>query len=159
MSDIKQVIVVRKDLNMRKGKMSAMSAHASMKVFFDKMIPFSTENDIYKNLYHCNFTPEMVDWMNGIFKKIVVSCDSEEELLYLYERAKDKRIPSAIIEDNGLTEFNCAHCKSRNSCEHYKKTFITSNSKCDKIKVYTAIAIGPDKSEVIDDITKDLKLL
>lgn len=55
--------------------------------------------------------------------------------------------------------FTCAHCKSRNSCEHYKKTFTTSNSKCGKLKVYTAIAIGPDKSEVIDDITKDLKLL
>ena len=31
----KQVIVMRKDLNMRKGKMIAQGAHASMKVFFD----------------------------------------------------------------------------------------------------------------------------
>ena len=159
MSDIKQVIVIRKDLNMRKGKMCAMASHASMKVFFDRLVIFKEGEFLtYEKLSH-SFTPEMVDWMNGIFKKIVVSCDSEEELLSLYERAKDKRIPSAIIEDNGLTEFSCDHCKFRNSCEHYKKTFTTSNSKCDKIKVYTAIAIGPDKSEVIDDITKDLKLL
>jgi peptidyl-tRNA hydrolase len=154
---------------MRKGKMCAMASHASMKVFFDRLTIFKEDEFLtYTQLYDSygalniishSFTPEMVDWMNGIFKKIVVSCDSEEELLYLYERAKDKRIPSAIIEDNGLTEFNCAHCKSRNSCEHYKKTFTISNSKCDKMKVYTAIAIGPDKSEVIDDITKDLKLL
>lgn len=32
---VKQVIVIRKDLNMRKGKMIAQGAHASMKVFFD----------------------------------------------------------------------------------------------------------------------------
>ena len=31
----KQVIVVRKDLNMRKGKMISQGSHASMKVFFD----------------------------------------------------------------------------------------------------------------------------
>ena len=32
----KQVIVVRKDLNMRKGKMCAQVAHASMKVLLDR---------------------------------------------------------------------------------------------------------------------------
>ena len=38
MSDkIKQVIVMRTDLHMRKGKMIAQGAHASMKVFFDQM--------------------------------------------------------------------------------------------------------------------------
>lgn len=35
----KQVIIIRKDLNMRKGKMIAQGAHASMKVFFDLMSP------------------------------------------------------------------------------------------------------------------------
>ena len=32
---IKQVIVIRKNLNMRKGKMCAQAAHASMKVIID----------------------------------------------------------------------------------------------------------------------------
>lgn len=31
---IKQVLVVRKDLNMRKGKMCAQAAHGAMKSFF-----------------------------------------------------------------------------------------------------------------------------
>lgn len=34
--DAKQVIVMRKDLNMRKGKMIAQGAHASLKVFLDR---------------------------------------------------------------------------------------------------------------------------
>jgi peptidyl-tRNA hydrolase len=34
MYSTKQVIVIRTDLNMRKGKMCAQAAHASMKVFF-----------------------------------------------------------------------------------------------------------------------------
>ena len=34
---IKQVIVVRKDLNMRKGKMCAQVAHASLKIFLDRI--------------------------------------------------------------------------------------------------------------------------
>jgi PTH2 family peptidyl-tRNA hydrolase len=33
----KQVIIIRKDLNMRKGKMIAQGAHASMKAIFDLM--------------------------------------------------------------------------------------------------------------------------
>ena len=33
----KQVIIIRKDLNMRKGKMIAQGAHASMKVISDMM--------------------------------------------------------------------------------------------------------------------------
>jgi len=37
---VKQVIVVRKDLNMRKGKIAAQASHASLKVFFDRMKSF-----------------------------------------------------------------------------------------------------------------------
>ena len=33
---VKQVIIFRRDLNMRKGKIAAQVAHASMKVFFDR---------------------------------------------------------------------------------------------------------------------------
>ncbi len=42
MNNIKQVLVIRKDLNMSPGKLAAQVAHASMKVFFDRM---STERN------------------------------------------------------------------------------------------------------------------
>lgn len=35
MEKVKQVIVMRKDLNMRKGKMISQGSHASLKVFLD----------------------------------------------------------------------------------------------------------------------------
>jgi peptidyl-tRNA hydrolase, PTH2 family len=129
MNDIKQVIVWRKDLQVRLGKKMAQSAHASMKVFFDRMEP----SILAMKNYYCYFTEEMVAWMNGDFKKIVVGIDSLEELLKLYEQAKEEKIPCAMIEDLGLTEF--------------------------KEPTITCVAIGPDMSDKIDKITGRLKLL
>jgi PTH2 family peptidyl-tRNA hydrolase len=77
----KQVIIIRKDLNMRKGKMIAQGAHASMKVISDMMqqsgVWFSGDhNDFIKE----NKLTVVVDsplnkWLNGIFKKIVVGAE------------------------------------------------------------------------------------
>ena len=76
----------------------------------------------------------MYKWMTGIFKKVVVSVDSLEELTNAYEAAKQAGIPCSIIEDCGLTEFGG------------KPTV-------------TAIAIGPDNSDKIDEITGKFNLL
>ena len=129
---IKQVIVIRKDLNMRKGKMVSQGAHASMKVFFDRMNKKNTMSQLVS--YEFVATKQMIDWIDGNFKKIVVSVDSEIELLNYQFLAEEAGIPNALIEDNGLTEFN-------------------------GVKTKTALAIGPDDSEKIDAITKNLKLL
>lgn len=140
---VKQVIVVRKDLNMRKGKMIAQSCHASMKIFFDRMTKHYTlpnswgpEEKDYTGIHYEleNVTPEMEEWIDGIFTKIVVSIDSLDELLEVKEKAEDAGLPVALIEDNGLTEFK-------------------------GVKTTTCIAIGPADSELIDLITGGLKLL
>ena len=98
--ETKQVIIIRKDLNMRKGKMAAQSAHASMKVFFDLM-----EHDL-KHYYILKLNEPMVKWFNGRFTKIVLGVDSESELLDLYHMAKDNGIVCSLITDAGLTEFH-----------------------------------------------------
>lgn len=128
MENIKQVIVVRKDLNMRRGKSEAQVAHASMKVFFDRL-KYLPESGITS----CDFTQEMRIWMNNSFTKIVVSCNSEEELLDLQKQAEEAGIVNAIIQDNGFTEFN-------------------------GVRTYTCLAIGPDYSDKIDKITGHLQL-
>jgi len=126
---IKQVIVVRKDLNMRKGKLAAQVAHASMATLTQYI-------EIEQNTIGYVFFPpkHMVDWLNGDFTKIVVGCDSEIELLYIYRKAKDAGIITSLITDSGRTEFH-------------------------NISTLTTAAIGPDEDEKVDEITGHLKLL
>ena len=126
----KQVIVLRKDLKMRKGKMVAQGAHASMKAILDRGGIKHPES----NTLIVEMTPEMKSWICGIFTKVCVSVDSEEELLYCYKQAKSAGLICSLIQDSGLTEFN-------------------------GIPTYTAVAVGPASNEDVDKITGELKLL
>jgi len=129
----KQVIIIRKDLNMRKGKMIAQGAHASMKVIFDMMT--TVYNPITYNRV-LKLTPEspLEQWVSGIFKKIVVGSETLGEMVDAYDKAKQAGIPCSIIEDAGLTEFG------------------------GNVTI-TAVAIGPDDPEKIDPITSKFNLL
>ncbi len=122
MSLPKQIIILRKDLNMRKGKMVAQGAHASMAVILEEQLKLHYP------------TPAIADWLSGSFTKICVSVDSEDELVQLYTEAKARNIPCSLIKDSGFTEFN-------------------------GVPTLTAVAIGPEYPEVIDPLTKHLKLL
>jgi peptidyl-tRNA hydrolase len=129
----KQVIIVRKDLNYgTKGKVCAQCAHASMAALLQAMNLKFFKNNIKG---HCS--NEVKNWLEGSFAKIVLSAPSDKELLNIIEEVKETNIPWAMIEDNGTTVFN-------------------------GVKTLTAIALGPDKSDVIDTITHTkeyLKLL
>lgn len=96
----KQVIVMRKDLGMRKGKMIAQGAHASLKVLLDAgrledggplVIPP---------------TEPMRAWLGGRFTKVCVSVDSEAALDAVVEAARAAGVPVALITDAGATEFH-----------------------------------------------------
>jgi PTH2 family peptidyl-tRNA hydrolase len=100
MSQIKQVIVVRSDLGMRKGKMIAQGAHASMKVFFDRGRISGTLGLLIP------LTSDMQAWVQGKFAKVCVRAESEEQLLDLHKQAKQAGLPCAIIQDSGKTEFH-----------------------------------------------------
>lgn len=84
---LKQVIVLRKDLNMRKGKMVAQGSHASLVSYLAAEQPVA------------------FDWLNNGQTKICVGVDSEAELVAIYERAKADGIPCSLIRDAGHTEF------------------------------------------------------
>jgi PTH2 family peptidyl-tRNA hydrolase len=132
MNKVKQVIVIRKDLNMRKGKMVAQGAHSSMKIFFDKM-KLKSEGANSKT-FELTVTSEEASWIEGLFTKICVSVNSEQELLAVYEEAKKSGILCSLIQDAGLTEFG-------------------------GVPTYTSVSIGPAESEKIDKITGKLPLL
>ena len=132
MQNIKQVIILRKDLKMRKGKMVAQGAHASMAVILNEGI--KDQGEIGLPTLTIPMNPDMEAWLTGRFTKICVSVDSEQQLLFVHSAAENAGLPCSLIQDAGLTEFG-------------------------GVPTYTAVAIGPAKSEEIDKITGLLKLL
>lgn len=95
----KQVIVLRKDLNMRKGKMVAQGAHASMAAILYRG---TRVNDVIQIPLDCDIGP----WLLGRFAKITVSVNDEASLKDIYAKAQAAALPCSLIQDAGLTEFN-----------------------------------------------------
>ena len=96
----KQVIVMRKDLGMRKGKMIAQGAHASLKVLTDR------RKNVDDETFAIALTPAMAAWLTGRFTKVCVSVDSEAALDAVVARARAADVPVALIVDAGKTEFH-----------------------------------------------------
>lgn len=130
---VKQVIVVRKDLNMRKGKMIAQGAHASMGAIISGAYKHDSDLDHSNNIM-IPLDVDLDQWLSGAFTKIALCVNSEEELLTLHRVAIDKGLRHFLVRDSGKTEF-------------------------DGVPTYTSLAIGPAKNEVINEITGHLKLL
>lgn len=98
--EVKQVIVMRKDLNMRKGKMIAQGAHASLRVILDAGAATDSAT------YQIAMTEPMARWMTGRFAKVCVGVTSEAALDEVMEKAKAAGLPCALIVDAGRTEFH-----------------------------------------------------
>lgn len=132
--ETKQVIILRKDLNMRKGKMCAQSCHASLGAVFSQS--YIKESDDLNDM-HVKCIPmaeNLENWFNARFTKICVSCNSEAELLELAKQADDADLMHFLCKDAGLTEFG-------------------------GVPTYTALAIGPATVDEVNKITGHLKLL
>lgn len=135
---IKQWIIIRKDLNMRKGKMCSQAAHASMAA----ILPYIHENGRDVPPEQTNYPVDTVlsdieivnQWLLGAFTKICLGVDSEEELDEIYQKAVAGSYPASLITDSGLTEFSGVPTK-------------------------TAVAIGPCLVENALPIVGHLKLL
>lgn len=95
----KQVIVMRKDLNMRKGKLVAQGAHASMGAILSLC-----KRD--GNQLILEMDERIEPWLTGRFKKICVYVNTEQELIDIHEKAKTAGLVTSLIVDAGLTEFN-----------------------------------------------------
>ncbi len=86
---IKQVIIVRSDLKIGKGKLSAHVAHASLEGY---------------KIAKAKDASVVSEWEGEGQKKVVVKVKDEAEMLELYEKAKRARVPCALISDAGLTQ-------------------------------------------------------
>jgi PTH2 family peptidyl-tRNA hydrolase len=125
----KQVIVMRKDLGMRKGKMIAQGAHASLKVLLD-----AGAADLERATFTLALDPALSAWLGGRFTKVCVSVDSEAALDAIVDRARAVGVPCALIVDAGTTEFHGVPTK-------------------------TCCAVGPAWVDAVDAITGELPLL
>jgi peptidyl-tRNA hydrolase, PTH2 family len=96
MSLVKQVIVLRKDLNMRKGKMVAQGAHASLGAYRKAKSLARMPASLQK---------EAIDWSNGEQTKICVGVESETELKEVFAKAEAAGLPAELILDAAHTEF------------------------------------------------------
>lgn len=112
---MKQVILIRSDLKLPKGKACAQASHASVEA------TLRADESLVKS------------WRNEGMAKIVLKVKDEKELIMYFQKAKDNNLSAALITDAG-------------------RTVIAPGTK-------TAVAIGPDKDEEIDKITKNLQLL
>ena len=86
MQSYKQVLIVRADLKLSKGKMAAQAAHASLEAYKK-----ADEKDIQ-------------EWESSGTKKIVLKVSDEKELMEVYQKLKDSKFKPALIKDAGHTE-------------------------------------------------------
>ena len=85
MTNYKQVIIVRQDLKLPKGKLAAQAAHASV----DAVLKSS------QNLVKA--------WKDEGMAKIVVKVKDEKELIKYFQLAKDSNLKASLITDAGRT--------------------------------------------------------
>jgi len=95
---VKQAIVVRKDLNMRKGKLAAQVAHASMNIFLNKAV--STSSNLIVGI-----SKDTKEWLETSYTN-VLGCNSLEDLYKIRDECIEDNIPYAIVQDLGKTEFH-----------------------------------------------------
>lgn len=144
---IKQVIVWRNDLKVRKGKFAAQIAHASLGAVLKSATKLELGPDNMGFPECTAFAIPKISaahkWLfDGRFTKIVLKVDSEEELLELHKKLVEYNestlvgfsLPHVLITDAGFTEFN-------------------------GVPTNTCIGIGPAESEVIDLFTGHLTLM
>ncbi len=91
--ELKQVIAIRRDLQMGKGKAAAQVAHAACEAV---LMIMRGNNRMWKTW--------LDQWLSQGQKKVVVRVDSLEELESIYEAAVRAGLPTSIIEDAGLTQ-------------------------------------------------------
>lgn len=96
---VKQYLIIRKDLKMRRGKEIAQACHAALDVFFNKAYFTRYESTV-------PMWKHALTWFEKGFAKITLQVDTEQELLDLAKKAEEAGIPHSLIRDSGKTEFN-----------------------------------------------------
>ena len=135
----KMMIVMRRDLKMRKGKIAAQAGHACIDAVLMALNREGRLGDLEMTsggmelkLTEKPASP-LSDWFMHGCAKICVYVDSEDALLDIAQKAGERGIIASVITDAGLTEFH-------------------------GIPTKTCLALEPLPAEVADELTGSLPL-
>lgn len=134
-----QMLIVPKDLEISPGKLMAQTAHASvaaiLKLGHMDLPPTEEPQALnYVIPIACDEQGKaLLHWMTKSFPKVTLECKNAVQLKKLYDQAVEAGLPCSYIEDLGRTEFG-------------------------GVPTPTCVAIGPAPREVINLITKRLRL-
>jgi peptidyl-tRNA hydrolase, PTH2 family len=126
----KQVIVIRRDLRMRRGKEIAQGAHASTAWLADRVLEAMSPNG---TVDHVALSAAERSWVQSSFRKVTVQVNSEEQLMAVYQQALEAGLVAHLVTDRGLTEFG-------------------------GVPTRTCLAVGPDYDDLVDPVTGGLEL-
>ncbi len=135
----KMMIVMRRDLKMRKGKIAAQAGHACIDAILmalnreGRMCDVEMRADGIALRTSGKESTPLTDWFEYGCAKICVYVDSEAALLEIARKAAELDIVAAVITDAGMTEFHGVPTK-------------------------TCLALEPLPAEVADEITGGLPL-
>ena len=142
----KQIIIVRKDLDLSPGKLSAQVSHASM-AFLTSQMRKHYELPEDGNV-KCSVTVTQGcfdDWINGIFAKVVLDAKNKNQLLKAKMMAEELSMVEGkdffLIKDCCLTELQP---------EEFDENGVG--------RTLTCIGFAPMPAEVIDQIGKKYQL-
>ena len=135
----KMMIVMRRDLKMRKGKIAAQAGHACVDAVLMALkkearldeLEMTAEGMMLRQSDKPS-TP-LTDWFSYGCAKICVYVDSEQALLEIAQKARERGVLVSVITDAGMTEF---HGVPTNTC----------------------LALEPLPAEIADELTGDLPL-
>jgi peptidyl-tRNA hydrolase len=113
----KMVIVARADLKMTTGKIAAQVGHAVLAAYKTALVQHPTDVEAWESIGQM---------------KVVVRCESEKELMAVYNNARKMGLVSEYIQDAGRTQVEPGSI--------------------------TVCAVGPGRSDLIDQVTGHLKL-
>ncbi len=135
----KMMIVMRRDLKMRKGKIAAQAGHACIEAVLMALCKEGRMNDFEMTTHGLALkqsdkasTP-LSDWFLYGSAKVCVYVDSEQALLEIAKMAEERGIIASVITDAGMTEFH-------------------------GIPTKTCLALEPLPADIADELTGDLPL-
>src|SRR5581483_3486076 len=98
----KQVIVIRRDLGMRRGKEIAQGAHASGAWLTSRLFAVAG----MPRQYMVTLSEAEEAWVKGLFTKVTCQVPDLESLIKVQQAADDAGLVNRMIYDAGKTEFH-----------------------------------------------------